>query len=159
MGIELGLGLGLRFGGKVSAAAPANTVAPSISGIQTAGQTLAVSNGAWSQPVSSYAFQWKRNGTDIAGALAQTYLLQAADVGRAISCTVTATNSAGSGSATSAAVGPIAAPVTVGGALSTDAFANATWSFTPAASGARASASTSAWWAQVLSSQMRRLSA
>jgi hypothetical protein len=94
-------------------APPVNSVAPSISGIQTAGQTLTVSNGAWSQPVTSYAFQWKRNGTDIAGATAQTYVLQAGDAGQAISCTVTATNSAGSGSATSASVTPAVVPIIV----------------------------------------------
>jgi hypothetical protein len=137
MGLVLGLGLGLRFGGKGFAGPPANTVAPSISGIQTAGQTLAVSNGAWSQPVTSYAFQWKRNGIDIAGATAQTYVLQLADAGQAITCAVTATNGAGSGSAASASVTPVAA-LTLSGAPAAAATVGDSYSFTPSTAGGHA---------------------
>ena len=47
--------------------------------------------------------------TAIPGATSSTYVPVTADIGQNITCTVTATNSAGNASATSAAVGPIAA--------------------------------------------------
>jgi hypothetical protein len=49
----------------------------------------------------TYAYQWKRNGANISGATANTYTLVTADFGTKISATVTATNTAGSTSATS----------------------------------------------------------
>lgn len=90
--------------------APANTAPPAITGTPTEGEVLTVSNGTWTgSPTPTYTRQWERNGTDIAGATAATYTLVTADVGTTITCTVTATNSAGNASATSAGVGPIAA--------------------------------------------------
>jgi hypothetical protein len=61
----------------------------------------------------SYAYQWKRNGASISGATANTYTQVTADIGAMITATVTATNAAGSTSATATAVGPVltAAPV------------------------------------------------
>jgi hypothetical protein len=98
--------------GPVAAAlvAPVNTAAPAITGTPTVGQTLTASTGTWTgSPAPSFAYQWRRNGTDIAGATASTYLLQAADEGATITVRVTATNSQGSAGATSAGVGPVAA--------------------------------------------------
>jgi hypothetical protein len=55
----------------------------------------------------SYAYQWKRNGASISGATANAYTLVTADVGAMITATVTATNAAGSASATADPVGPV----------------------------------------------------
>lgn len=88
---------------------PSNTGLPAISGTPTEGQTLNVSNGSWTGSPTGYARQWLRNGAAIAGATGAAYTLLTADVGATISCSVTASNAAGSASATSAGVGPVAA--------------------------------------------------
>jgi phosphatidylinositol-3-phosphatase len=88
---------------------PQNTAPPTISGTAQQGQTLTASPGTWSgtTPIT-YAYQWRRcdNGgnacADVAGATAQSYTLVAADVGATMRVVVTAANSAGSGTATSA---------------------------------------------------------
>lgn len=93
-----------------AATAPVNTVLPAISGTATEGQVLSASTGTWTgSPTPTYAYQWKRGGTNISGATASTYTLVTADVGSTITVTVTATNSAGSASATSNATGTVAA--------------------------------------------------
>lgn len=129
-----------------SGGAPAltSTAAPTLSGTATTGQTLTASGGTWSAPPDSYTYQWRRAGTAISGATAQTYVLQAADEGQAITCAVTAVKAGyTSATATSNAVTPsaasatpltnTAAPVasgtgTVGQTLSVT---NGTWSATP----------------------------
>lgn len=87
---------------------PRNTVAPAISGTAQAGQTLTVTNGTWAGNAATYTRQWKRGATNV-GAGGLTYVVQAGDVGSTITCTVTATNSTGSVSATSAATGTVIA--------------------------------------------------
>lgn len=100
------------FGDDVPApSAPTNTVAPSITGTATVGQTLTAAVGTWTGS-PSYARQWLRNGTAISGATGTTYLLIAADQGASISVRITATNAGGSAQATSAGVGPVAAAAT-----------------------------------------------
>ncbi|ASD50414.1 hypothetical protein FDI24_gp133 [Acidovorax phage ACP17] len=90
--------------------APKNTVRPTISGTATVGQTLTAANGTWTgTPAPTYTRQWKRAGVNISGATATTYVLQAADQGQVITVTVTATNSAGTASATSAGTAAVAA--------------------------------------------------
>ncbi len=92
------------------AVAPANTVLPVISGTPTQTQTLLCSTGTWTGTATiTYAYQWCRNGVDIAGATSASYLLVPADVATTTTCRVTATNGGGSVSATSAGVGPVAA--------------------------------------------------
>src|SRR4051794_8299725 len=92
---------------------PSNTSPPAISGTPRQGDTLTASNGNWSGTAPmSFAYQWQRcttGCTDISGATSSTYTVQASDVGDTINVVVTATNSAGSASATSAAVGPATA--------------------------------------------------
>lgn len=88
---------------------PANTVLPAITGTATQGQTLTSSTGTWTNTPDAYAYQWRRAGVPIDGATASTRLLGAADVGSAMSCTVTATNLGVSTSATSAPTAAVGA--------------------------------------------------
>lgn len=92
------------------AAAPVTAVAPTvgvptISGTAAVGQTLTATGGAVTgTPAPTTAWQWLRNGAAISGATSATYVVVAADQGTSITVTQTATNSAGSASATSAVV-------------------------------------------------------
>jgi hypothetical protein len=88
--------------------APVNSVAPAITGTAEQGSTLSCSTGTWSGSPTGYAYQWKRGGVAISGATSSTYLIVSADVGVSIKCTVTATNVAGSASADSNSVTPVA---------------------------------------------------
>ena len=67
--------------------------------------TLSASQGTWTGPALTYAYQWQRDSgagfTDIAGATGTTYLLGVADVGKRIRVRVTATNADASVTATS----------------------------------------------------------
>lgn len=74
---------------------PTNTTAPTVSGSTPYGSTLTCNQGTWANSPSSYAYQWTRNGANIAGATASTYVLGLADLTHAIGCTVTATNATG----------------------------------------------------------------
>lgn len=87
---------------------PANTVLPAITGTPTVGQTLTVSNGTWTKS-PTFTRQWNRNGVPIAGATATTRVLSVDDAGAVMTCTVTATNSGVSTSATSAPTAAVAA--------------------------------------------------
>jgi len=84
---------------------PSNTVAPVISGTNVVGNTLTTTNGTWTgtTPIT-YTYQWKRNGSNIVGATASTYLLVQADSTFDITCTITGTNAIGNSSATSNAL-------------------------------------------------------
>jgi hypothetical protein len=90
-------------------AAPANETAPSISGSPQEGQALTATAGTWSgtQPITN-VYQWRRcdstggSCVDIAGANNTTYTLTGDDVGNTLLVGVTASNSAGSSTATSA---------------------------------------------------------
>lgn len=99
-------------------AAPANTARPVVSGTAEQGQTLSCSTGSWSGSPTSYGRRWSRNGAPIAGATSTSYVVTAADVAQALTCTVTATGAGGSSSATSAAVTPTA-PATCAGVVET----------------------------------------
>jgi len=97
----------------VPSGAPANTVAPSISGTLRQGQTLTVSNGGWNPAATSYAYQWQRSTnagstwTAISAATGSTYVPGSADVNANLRVLLTATNASGQASATSAQAGPI----------------------------------------------------
>ena len=90
-------------------APPTNTSPPAITGPTMVGKSIKTSNGSWtgSTPIS-FTYQWRRCDAagaacvDIPGANASKYLLVTADAGRTMRVTVTATNSVGSSSATSA---------------------------------------------------------
>jgi hypothetical protein len=97
--------------------APTNSAAPTISGTPQVGQTLTASTGTWnSSTTPTYTYQWQRcdtagnNCASISGASSQTYVVQSADVNSTLRVVVTATNSSGSGSATSSQTAVVAQP-------------------------------------------------
>jgi hypothetical protein len=97
---------GLALASTATAAAPANTTPPALSGTAKVGQTLTVSNGAWSGSPTGYAYQWQRctsasSCADVAGATTNSYVIRPADAGRTLRAVVTATNADGSSTANS----------------------------------------------------------
>jgi hypothetical protein len=117
---------------------PVNIVAPAVTGTATVGQTLSTTNGTWTgAPAPTFAYQWQRNGVNIAGATNSTYVLVNADAGNPVRCVVTATNPLGAVSENSNATANVAALVpgapTIGTATATGA-TTATVVFTAPAS-------------------------
>ncbi|HET7128018.1 MAG TPA: hypothetical protein VFJ93_02970 [Gaiellaceae bacterium] len=97
---------GLTLAASASAAAPANTSPPTISGNVKVGQTVTVSNGNWSGSPTSYTYQWQRcssatSCTDITNAVGQTYVVRNADGGLRLRAQVNALNADGKGTASS----------------------------------------------------------
>jgi len=91
------------------AAPPLNSSLPQISGPAQQGQVLFATNGTWDgAPPFTYAYQWQDcdssggNCANIGGATGATFTLAQSDVGSTIRVIVTATNPAGSATATSA---------------------------------------------------------
>jgi hypothetical protein len=88
--------------GPVLPAAPTpGATKPGITGIAQQGNTLSVSNGAWSNSPTSFSYAWSDGQTG------STITLSAADVGQSLTATVTASNAGGQGSSTSASYGPV----------------------------------------------------
>lgn len=90
--------------------APANTVAPVVTGSAVSTSTLSASNGTWTESPTTFSYQWYRctkaqraasnalasGCSNIGGATAATYDLTSADVGKFVGVAVTAINVAGS---------------------------------------------------------------
>jgi hypothetical protein len=94
-----------------AASAPANTVAPAVTGTTEVGSTLSCSTGTWTDDGSpTFTYQWKNAAGDIAGATSSTYVLVSGDAATSIHCTVTDTDTNGATSADSNTVGPITWP-------------------------------------------------
>jgi prepilin-type N-terminal cleavage/methylation domain-containing protein len=100
--------------GPIASGKPEVTTEPSISGNATDGQTLAASNGVWTNSPTSYTYQWQRcsggglsNCTALSGATSSSYVLTSADVLNSIRVKVTAGNSVGSTTTASSPVGPV----------------------------------------------------
>ncbi len=106
--------IGGGFGSAATAAAPANTSPPTITGTATVGQTLTAENGTWTNIPTSFAYQWLRcNGggnscVDVVGATQKTYTLVTADADHTMRVNVTATNADGSATARSAQTAKVA---------------------------------------------------
>jgi hypothetical protein len=89
-------------------AAPTNTALPVLSGNPVQGSVLSTTNGSWNGSPTSFSYQWQdcdssgANCTSIGGATSASYTLVASDVGHTIRAVVTASNSGGSASASSA---------------------------------------------------------
>ena len=87
---------------------PRASTLPAISGTAQEGQMLTAGTASWIGAPTSYGYQWLRcdsagsDCADVASATAQTYALVAGDVGSTMRVRVTATNSYGSGSVTTA---------------------------------------------------------
>jgi hypothetical protein len=104
--------LGAVFGqpgsGRAAGNAPLSTAAPTLTGAAQAGQTLTASKGSWNNAPTAYAYAWSQCGADgssctaISGATSAGYTAAAADVGKTLRVSVTATNADGSTQATSA---------------------------------------------------------
>jgi hypothetical protein len=93
-------------------ALPVNTAAPQISGSPVSGKTVTAQAGSWSGSPTTITFQWLRCSSSgscsaIAGATGTTYQLAGPDSGSSIRVSVTATNAAGSATASSATFGPV----------------------------------------------------
>jgi Tol biopolymer transport system component/Ca2+-binding RTX toxin-like protein len=101
--------------GVVTASGPVNTVAPSITGTPRVATLLSALRGTWTgtAPIT-YAYQWQRcnssgaSCTNIAGAASTSYTPTTTDLGSTLRVVVTASNSAGSASATSPATVAVA---------------------------------------------------
>lgn len=90
-------------GGTVGVLSPPTSVAvPVLDGVAQTWQTLTASTGVWNGSPTTYAYQWKRGGVALPGQTSAAYVLEPADEGATLSCTVTASNAAGTASATSA---------------------------------------------------------
>ena len=101
--------ISVQGGSGSTATPPANISPPTITGTAQQGLTFNAGPGTWSgtQPIN-YAYQWQRcdssgaNCGPIAGATATTYTATSTDVGSTLEVTVSASNMAGSATASSA---------------------------------------------------------
>lgn len=76
--------------------APVNTVAPVASPVNLfVGALVSVTNGSWTDFPTSYTYEWFADGVAIVGATSSSYTVQAGDIGKVLSCEVTASNSFG----------------------------------------------------------------
>jgi hypothetical protein len=134
--------------GLVAALLPSNTALPTTSGTPQDGQLLSATTGTWSGTAPlSYGYQWQVCNAageackDIGGALESTLKLSPSLVGSTVRVVVTATNSVGSVSATSAATSLVTAILpkstalpTISGLLKLGSLLSATsgtWTGTP----------------------------
>lgn len=99
-------------------AAPTNSAGPTVTGTASSASTLTCNAGTWTgDPSLTYQWQTSANGTtgwsNIALATAQSYTVQAGDVGNYLRCVVTGTNAIGNASANTAATSQVtsSAPV------------------------------------------------
>ncbi len=103
----------------VHAVQPDGSSVPTISGSAVQGATLTSHPASWTEAPTGFEYQWKRcegDGTQcvpIEGATSTSYVLVAADVGKTIVFKETASNSGGSGNATSSATAVVAGAVPV----------------------------------------------
>lgn len=76
---------------------PFNTVAPTITGAPSPGNTLNLSNGTWLNSPDSYTYRWYEDGDLLVGETANTYEIpdDPGEIGKMISADVIATNEDG----------------------------------------------------------------
>ncbi|MCJ1702634.1 hypothetical protein [Rathayibacter sp. VKM Ac-2926] len=74
----------------VTAGSLTNSV-PTVTGSAAIGGTLTANPGNWGPAPVELAYQWKRNGTAIAGATGSSYVVASADSGTALTVSVTGT--------------------------------------------------------------------
>jgi hypothetical protein len=83
---------------------PEDETLPEVHGLPEVEQELTCEHGEW-KGEPTFAYQWLRDGSPIAGAIAQTYVTTSADETHTISCQVTGTNSAGKSSPVASSTG------------------------------------------------------
>lgn len=75
---------------------PVSTVAPLISGTGVHGSALSSTTGTWTVPGINegltYTYQWNSNAVAVGGATSSTYTPDITQVGKSVTCTVTAHN-------------------------------------------------------------------
>jgi hypothetical protein len=101
----------------ITVTAPPAIASAAITGTPTVGQVLtAGSTGVTGTPAPTLTYQWKADGTNIAGATSSTFTLTSAQLGAVITVVVTATNGVGSAASaiSSATTAVAAAPSTSG---------------------------------------------
>jgi hypothetical protein len=91
-------------GSPPASGAPANVGLSVIGGVAKAGRVLSCFEGLWSHVPTGFGYQWGRDGTPIAGATDPMYTVGVGDEGLVLTCTVTASNGIGVGSAVSEGV-------------------------------------------------------
>jgi hypothetical protein len=111
-GALLGAVLGQPGSGQAaSKSRPTPKSPPTITGTAEVGITLVATRGTWTQKPTSFHFAWSRCDTTgaacvgIGGATAKIYTPTVPDIGHTLRVSVTARNSSGSNTATSAATG------------------------------------------------------
>ncbi len=114
IGVLLGAVLGQPGSGRAaSKARPTPKTPPKISGTAEVGLTLVATRGTWTGDPTSFHFAWLRCDTTgaaclaIGGATAKIYTPTVTDIGHTLRVRVTARNSSGSATATSAATGVV----------------------------------------------------
>jgi hypothetical protein len=85
-----------HFGSLSATPPPVNTAPPTISGVARVGETLAATAGAWTSSPFFFAYQWRADGNDIAGATSASFALTGLALGTVVTVAVIAVNSAGS---------------------------------------------------------------
>lgn len=100
---------------------PSNTSLPEVSGVAELNNTLTASTGGWTDSPSSFAYQWQTctssgSCSNVVGATTASYSITQSDLGNTVRVAVTATNGAGSTTATSEATGPVIVRPTCGSA-------------------------------------------
>ena len=105
-------------------AAPVLIAAPALVGTGAIGSPVTLEPGSWGGvPAPALAFQWRRDGADIAGATDAEYVPGPAEDGRILTCRVTATNSSGSLAAETPALAVVWPTPVVTGVLADVAYA------------------------------------
>jgi hypothetical protein len=119
--VLLGAGLIAGVAAARTTVVPRNTTPPTITGTAREGETLTAHNGGWANAPTSFAYQWQRCGgdgsgcADISGANKQTYTVASTDSDHTVRVQVTASNTDGQATASSAPTAQISsrsAPVT-----------------------------------------------
>ncbi len=83
---------------------PVPVAPPTLYGTPIVGETMSCISGGFLNQPRSFTYEWLRNGVAIPGATASNRTLTNDDLGRTIACRIFATNTAGTGDATSEAL-------------------------------------------------------
>jgi hypothetical protein len=116
-GVRTGYQATWRTSAATAAVAPGGLTGPvpTVAGAARVGEKLTATTGTWTPAPTSFSYQWQRGGVAISGAAAASYVLTPADLGTAITVTVTAVRSG----YTSVAKTSVATAKVVAGTLTT----------------------------------------